>query len=206
MKASSLLKLAKQTVTSEYADIHKLYARYDTAVEAYLATVTRRPLISLNKRIYDTDKAVRVEYSSFWAALEIMSQRLGYVLENMDRKAFADNIAKFTRSDWEQLEKAYIGTGKKEGESCRAWNCVKPPRRKRSAYCSEECRKEQKAAVLRFKKTGTYLPKKAYMPYRSEYAEKLQSEVEVPIEFALGIATDGRDYRHRRRRTSEDEY
>jgi hypothetical protein len=139
---------------------------------------------------------------SKYAAPEVVSKMSGQIIErhidgvkvNEKRKAadtFArailkadenkqrqqeEKLAKLrTRADWQELEDEYVGvkpTVTEDGRPiCACWKCKRPVR-KRSKYCSENCRNEQKMAVRRLKKHGTYLNADEYKSLRAENAEK----------------------------------
>ncbi|MEK1830892.1 hypothetical protein AAAC51_23255 [Priestia megaterium] len=104
--------------------------------------------------------------------------------ENKQRQQ-EDRLAKLrTRADWQALEDEYVGvkpTITEDGRPiCACWKCKRPVR-KRSKYCSENCRNEQKMAVQRLKKHGTYLNTDEYKSLRAENAKNEKGGVQFHI-------------------------
>ncbi|OMD92408.1 hypothetical protein BSK49_03775 [Paenibacillus odorifer] len=193
--------IAKETVTADTLDAAPLIAKYAAAIEDVLATTSRRDLVvNIVPPDSDNAKAARVQHSKFWEAVETMGQRLDYVIENNDRSAVKAAAWARTREEWAELERDYIGypplihEDDAEPNYCAAWDCHRSARR-RSIYCCDRCRNEQKAAKLRFETTGTYLPRKAYESVRNAYEDKATGSHTVGEGAAAMVGADGHNYR-----------
>ncbi|QDY84879.1 hypothetical protein FQU75_16630 [Paenibacillus polymyxa] len=209
---SKLTAKAKETVRADVLDAVPLMQEYEEDIENYLASIERRELVvsESNLVMRDGSKAARVRYSPFWEALDTMGQRLDYVIENNSRMLEREVASGRTRADWIELERDYVGfppvvyEDEREPTYCAAWNChneVRLTGKRPSKYCSEKCRHEQKAAERRFKRTGTFLPVKAYEKLRIGYAQAKTTYKEVSWDAVpKTLATDGKDYREPKRR------
>lgn len=193
--------IAKETVTADTLDAAPLMVRYASAIEDVLAVTERRDLVVKSvPPDSDNAKAFRVQRSPFWEAVETMGQRLDYVIENGERAEAKEAAFTRTREEWAELERDYIGfpptvhEDEDEPEYCAAWNCHSS-RRRRSIYCCERCRNEQKAAELRFEATGTYLPRKEYERVRNAYGDTQHAGITSSIGAAAFYGTDGHNYR-----------
>lgn len=207
---ASLTAVANRTVTADTLDAGPLIETYAVAIEDVLAVTDCRDLVVKDvPKPSERDKAHRVQRSSFWEAVETMGQRLDYIIENGERAEAKAAAFTRTREEWEELERDYIGfpppvdEDEDEPTYCACWNCHNA-RRRRSVYCSERCRNEQKTAELRFRTTGTYLPRKAYESVRNAYDDTRHVDYNVALSAAAWIGTDGRDYRNPVRRNPRD--
>ena len=94
-----------------------------------------------------------------------------------------------------------------QARECAAWNCGNwfVPGRERRAdakYCSDECAQEQRDAAKRFKRSGTFLPVKAYEPNREEtenrkYWRELKTTLCADPDAARALDLDKRRKRNR---------
>lgn len=204
---------ANRTVKADFYDIKALMDEYAAVIEVHMAQIGRRDLVTADRRDYPEGKARRVERSRFWEAVETMAARIDYVRENIELSRNRETNAARTRDEWEALERVYLEktigkppvlAANDERRICSAWGChtvYKPRARRPSKYCSEKCRRNQKAAKKRLNANGTYLPVKEYDQYRQAYTAKQSTAWEVSLGAAYCIAIDGRDYRKRTRRS-----
>ncbi|MFB4160593.1 hypothetical protein ACE1TF_11960 [Geomicrobium sp. JSM 1781026] len=111
--------------------------------------------------------------------LDELSTYLLLADELMRREAIKAKFATYTPEQWAELEREHTPVPPEPDELdddeavCHAWNCIRIFRKKGiKRYCSKKCGDNQNSAVRRKKKTGTYLPRKLYMPVWSDYANK----------------------------------
>lgn len=174
-------------VNAQFTDVDWLIGEFEREIAAFMDGMIRL--------VPDKHKMPLVPAD----LLILMAQKLLYAEENIERKRQEEAAMRRTREEWAALELLYVGGEKPSPPDgmvvCACWDCLVTYRRKHrnSKFCSERCRNEQKAAELRFKKTGTYLPRKAYIGYREEYDGRRREWIEKPYAVVPEIAQHRRD-------------